>query len=159
MQLQVQACRGPQNCSQHQHSHPVHSVSVGMQQLGDHGSQCVQRVMTRAGPQPPRCSTRWHVRSCECPLEGFVVWFTQLPTVFCVTPAPVLPQDEELPPWLRREKMQKLADAEGGGLPFGLYLLASSLVAIATVGNAAKMTCMLAHRACYNCSARCSVPL
>ena len=33
--------------------------------------------------------------------------------------------------------MQKLADAEGAGLPFGLYLLAASLVAIATVGNTA----------------------
>ena len=130
-----------------------------MQQLSDHGSQCVQRVMTHADPRPPRCSTQCHVRSGECQLQ-FFVWFTQLATVYYNTPAPVLPQDEELPPWLRREKMQKLADAEGGGLPFGLYLLASSLVAIATVGNAVKMTCcMLAHCACQTCSARCSVPL
>jgi hypothetical protein len=60
--------------------------------------------------------------------------FMRVATVFRAIPAPVLPQeDDELPPWLRKEKLQKMADAEGG-LPFGLYLLASSLVAIATVG-------------------------
>lgn len=50
-------------------------------------------------------------------------------------------QDEELPPWLRKEKLQKMADAEGG-LPFGLYLLASGLVAIAAVHH------VLERRAC-----------
>jgi hypothetical protein len=42
--------------------------------------------------------------------------------------------EEELPPWVRREQEQKLREKEGGGdLPFGVYLIASSLVAIAAV--------------------------
>lgn len=45
-------------------------------------------------------------------------------------------EEDELPPWLRKEKMQKLVNAEGGdGLPFGMYLLGSALVAIAAVSS------------------------
>lgn len=42
--------------------------------------------------------------------------------------------NEDLPPWLRKEKMQALEEAEGADLPFGVFLLASTLVAIAAVG-------------------------
>ena len=41
--------------------------------------------------------------------------------------------EEELPPWVRSERGRELAKQGGGGLPFGVYLLASSLVAIASV--------------------------
>lgn len=41
---------------------------------------------------------------------------------------------EELPPWIRREQEKKLQDADPeSGPPFGVLLLASSLVAIASV--------------------------
>ena len=43
-------------------------------------------------------------------------------------------QDEELP-WERRERLQKAAETEDLGLPFGVYLLASVLVAIAAVSR------------------------
>mmetsp|Transcript_10283 Transcript_10283/g.30949 ORF Transcript_10283/g.30949 Transcript_10283/m.30949 type:complete len:197 (+) Transcript_10283:114-704(+) len=43
--------------------------------------------------------------------------------------------NEDLPPWLRKEKMQALEEAEGADLPFGVFLLASTLVAIAAVGS------------------------
>ena len=42
--------------------------------------------------------------------------------------------DEDLPPWVRREREKKIAE-QTGDLPFGLYLLFSSLVAIAAIGS------------------------
>mmetsp|Transcript_14564 Transcript_14564/g.40977 ORF Transcript_14564/g.40977 Transcript_14564/m.40977 type:complete len:167 (-) Transcript_14564:171-671(-) len=41
---------------------------------------------------------------------------------------------EDLPPWVRREQEKKAAQ-QLGDLPFGLYLLLSSFVAIAAVGS------------------------
>eukprot|EP00884_Botryococcus_braunii_P004869 jgi/Botrbrau1/14383/Bobra.0014s0033.1 len=39
-------------------------------------------------------------------------------------------------PWVRREKEEKLKKEDGGGsLPFGVYLIASAIVAIAAVGS------------------------
>ena len=43
-------------------------------------------------------------------------------------------QDEELP-WERRERLQKAAETKDLGLPFGVYLIASVLVAIAAVSR------------------------
>lgn len=42
-------------------------------------------------------------------------------------------EEEEIPPWERREKERKLLEKEPRDLPFGLYLLFSSMVAIAAV--------------------------
>lgn len=42
--------------------------------------------------------------------------------------------DEDLPPWVRREREKKAAE-QTGDLPFGLYLLFSSFVAIAAIGS------------------------
>ena len=43
-------------------------------------------------------------------------------------------EKEELPPWARNEQARKLAAEDGSsGIPFGIYLLASALVAIAAV--------------------------
>mmetsp|Transcript_11686 Transcript_11686/g.21062 ORF Transcript_11686/g.21062 Transcript_11686/m.21062 type:complete len:172 (-) Transcript_11686:84-599(-) len=42
--------------------------------------------------------------------------------------------DEDLPPWVRREREKTAAEATGE-LPFGLYLLFSSFVAIAAIGS------------------------
>uniref|UniRef100_A0A061S0U3 Uncharacterized protein n=1 Tax=Tetraselmis sp. GSL018 TaxID=582737 RepID=A0A061S0U3_9CHLO len=43
-------------------------------------------------------------------------------------------EEDELPPWVRRER-EKAAAEKTGDLPFGLYLLFSSFVAIAAVGS------------------------
>jgi len=42
--------------------------------------------------------------------------------------------EEDLPPWVRREREKKAAESTGE-LPFGLYLLFSSFVAIAAIGS------------------------
>ena len=42
--------------------------------------------------------------------------------------------DEDLPPWVKREREKKIAE-QTGELPFGLYLLLSSMVAIAAIGS------------------------
>lgn len=42
-------------------------------------------------------------------------------------------QEEELPPWARKEKERELASMEKKDLPFGVYLLGSAVVAIAAV--------------------------
>lgn len=41
----------------------------------------------------------------------------------------------EEPIWVRRERERELLKKEGGDLPFGVYLLASAIVAIAAVGS------------------------
>ncbi|KAG2501604.1 hypothetical protein HYH03_000109 [Edaphochlamys debaryana] len=49
---------------------------------------------------------------------------------------PKVPGEDELPPWVRREKERELQAKEGsGGLPWPLYLLFSIFVAIAAVGS------------------------
>lgn len=40
---------------------------------------------------------------------------------------------DELPPWARKEKLEKLAKEAGPDLPFPVYLLASAIIAIAAV--------------------------
>lgn len=42
-------------------------------------------------------------------------------------------EEEDLPPWVRREKIKELQAKEGPDLPFGVYLVLSALVAIAAV--------------------------
>ena len=42
-------------------------------------------------------------------------------------------EEEELPVWARREVVHQLERQDGVDLPFGVYLLASALVAIAAV--------------------------
>ena len=42
-------------------------------------------------------------------------------------------EEEELPVWARREVVRQLERQDGVDLPFGVYLLASALVAIAAV--------------------------
>ena len=45
-------------------------------------------------------------------------------------------EQTEEPIWVRRERERELMEKEGGGdLPFGVYLLASAIVAIAAVGS------------------------
>ena len=71
-------------------------------------------------------------------------------------------KEDPLPPWVRSEQGRALKE-EGDGLPFGLYLLAASLVAIASVGSGSRN--MLADqpdckrnpsiRACSECGAQC----
>lgn len=43
--------------------------------------------------------------------------------------------EEELPPWARKEKERELASLEGKDLPFGVWLLGSAIVAIAAVSS------------------------
>ncbi|EFJ49553.1 hypothetical protein VOLCADRAFT_104324 [Volvox carteri f. nagariensis] len=51
------------------------------------------------------------------------------------SPKPVT-EDEELPPWIRREKERELQAQQGSsGLPWPLYLLFSIFTAIAAVGS------------------------
>lgn len=47
--------------------------------------------------------------------------------------------EEEIPPWERREKERKMMEGEPQDLPFGLYLLFSSMVAIAAVCRIASL--------------------
>ena len=42
-------------------------------------------------------------------------------------------EEESLPPWIRNERERKLQAEEGSDLPFPVYLIGSSLVAIAAV--------------------------
>ncbi|KAG2435619.1 hypothetical protein HXX76_006822 [Chlamydomonas incerta] len=53
------------------------------------------------------------------------------------TPPTVPGSEDELPPWVRREKERELAAKDGaaGGLPWGLCLLFSVFTAIAAVGS------------------------
>jgi hypothetical protein len=44
-------------------------------------------------------------------------------------------QKEEEPIWVRRERERELQKQQGSDLPFGVYLLASAIVAIAAVGS------------------------
>ena len=44
-------------------------------------------------------------------------------------------EEDELPPWARREELQKLQAADGQELPFGVYLIGSALVSIAAVST------------------------
>ena len=44
-------------------------------------------------------------------------------------------EEEELPVWARREVVRQLENEDGLDLPFGVYLLASALVAIAAVST------------------------
>jgi hypothetical protein len=44
-------------------------------------------------------------------------------------------EEDDLPPWARKEQERALAEKDGGGLPFGVYLLASAIVAIAATGS------------------------
>lgn len=41
--------------------------------------------------------------------------------------------EEDIPPWERREREKKMMEGEPKDLPFGVYLLFSSMVAIAAV--------------------------
>lgn len=50
-------------------------------------------------------------------------------------PASGLDPDEDVPPWVRRELEKKAAEGSEGDLPFGVYLLLSSVVAIAATGS------------------------
>ncbi len=42
-------------------------------------------------------------------------------------------EEDELPPWARKEKERELASMEKKDLPFGVFLLGSAVVAIAAV--------------------------
>ena len=42
-------------------------------------------------------------------------------------------EEDELPPWARKEKERELASLEKKDLPFGVFLLGSAIVAIAAV--------------------------
>ncbi len=42
-------------------------------------------------------------------------------------------EEDELPPWARKEKERELASMEKKDLPFGVFLLGSAIVAIAAV--------------------------
>ncbi len=42
-------------------------------------------------------------------------------------------EEDELPPWARKEKERELASMEEKDLPFGVFLLGSAIVAIAAV--------------------------
>lgn len=44
-------------------------------------------------------------------------------------------EEEDIPPWERRERERKMMEGEPTDLPFGVYLLFSSMVAIAAVGS------------------------
>lgn len=62
-------------------------------------------------------------------------------------------EEEELPVWARREVVRQLERQDGVDLPFGVYLLASALVAIAAVSTPRRVEdCWLA---CEHC---CPVP-
>lgn len=43
--------------------------------------------------------------------------------------------DNNLPPWLRKEQLEKLRDPNESSIPFAVFLVGSVLVAIATVGS------------------------
>lgn len=57
----------------------------------------------------------------------------QQPSASSSTPPP--PTTEEEPIWVRREREREIVAKEGKDLPFGLYLLLSSFVAIAAIGS------------------------
>jgi hypothetical protein len=58
----------------------------------------------------------------------------QQPSASSSTPPPTTTTEEE-PIWVRREREREIIAKEGKDLPFGLYLLLSSFVAIAAIGS------------------------
>ncbi len=57
-----------------------------------------------------------------------------MPVLTCIMNLQKPADKEELPPWARNEQARKLAAEDGSsGIPFGVYLLGSALVAIASV--------------------------
>jgi hypothetical protein len=79
-------------------------------------------------------------RSLSCTMSGHLIYNNNLwdPSGAQAPPAPAAvkaqEEDEDLPPWVRREREKKLAAQQPqGGLPWPLLLILSLFVAIASV--------------------------